>query len=104
MYKFDTSTTFQQLQAHRSSIEPRHLRELFESDPQRFAKMSLHVGPLLLDYSKNRITNETLSLLFQLARESGIEDRAKAMFRGEKINTTENRAVLHTALRNRANT
>ena len=104
MYNFATSSTKRALEAHRDEIAGLHLRDLFARDPKRFAKMSLQVGELLLDYSKNRVTPETLALLFELAREADVHGRAQAMFGGEKINTTENRAVLHVALRNRSNT
>ena len=79
------------------------MRDMFAHDEQRFAKLSLKHDDLLLDYSKHRITEETLALLFQLARDSDIEDWRDRMFSGEKINFTEHRAVLHTALRNRSN-
>ncbi len=79
------------------------MREMFQDDPQRFEKFSLQFNDILLDYSKNRITEETLALLMQLARESHVEEWRERMFSGEKINFTENRAVLHTALRNRGN-
>jgi glucose-6-phosphate isomerase len=81
-----------------------HMRDLFANDPKRFEKFSLQFGGLLVDYSKHRITEETLPLLFQMAREAKIETWRDKMFAGDKINITENRAVLHTALRNRANT
>lgn len=80
-----------------------HMREMFEQDPQRAERYWLQVGGLTLDYSKNRINDETMSLLFELAREAGVPERMRQMFHGEKINTTENRAVLHVALRNRTN-
>ncbi|MDO4640775.1 MAG: glucose-6-phosphate isomerase [Neisseria sp.] len=80
-----------------------HMRELFEQDPKRAERYWLEVGGLKLDYSKNRITDEILQGLMALAREAGVEERRKAMFAGEKINKTENRAVLHVALRNRTN-
>lgn len=92
------------LQAHYQAIQSLHLRDLFAQDPQRFERFSLQVGDLLLDYSKNRITIETVSLLMQLAREANVEGWRERMFSGLKINNTEHRAVLHTALRNRANT
>ena len=76
-----------------------HLRELFMKDPKRGEKMTAEAAGLFLDYSKNRITDETLHLLINLAEESGLKERIEAMFRGEKINITENRAVLHAALR-----
>ena len=76
-----------------------HLRDLFADDPKRGERMTAEAAGIYLDYSKNRITDETLKLLFQLAEESGLRARIDAMFRGEKINITENRAVLHVALR-----
>jgi glucose-6-phosphate isomerase len=87
------------LQAHAKTIREVHLRTLFLDDPQRGTRMTAEGAELFLDYSKNRITDETLRLLVQLAEESGLQDRIEAMFRGEKINITENRAVLHVALR-----
>lgn len=79
------------------------MRDLFSADPKRFETFSVTHEDLLLDYSKHRITSETLALLFQMAREANIENWRERMFSGEKINITENRAVLHTALRNRSN-
>ena len=87
------------LGAHHKNISKLHLRELFAADKQRGEKMTAEAAGLFLDYSKNRITAETLKLLLQLAKESGLRGRMDAMFRGDKINFTENRAVLHTALR-----
>ncbi len=89
---------------HQKTITTLHMRQLFESDPKRFDKFSLKLDDLLLDYSKHRVTEETLSLLFQISREAKIEEWRDRMFSGEKINITEDRAVLHTALRNRSNT
>ena len=86
------------LEAHRRQVK-QHLRELFASDSKRGERMSIEAAGIYLDYSKNRVTDETLKLLLQLARESGLQDRIEAMFRGEKINITEKRAVLHVALR-----
>ena len=80
------------------------MRDLFASDPKRFERFSIQFGDILVDYSKNRITAETVPLLLDLAREVGLKDWIEKMFKGEKINSTENRAVLHTALRNRTNT
>jgi len=98
-----TATVKQQLwkslESHHQEVSKRHLRELFTEDPQRGERMALEAVGLYFDYSKNRITNETLKLLFRLAEESGLPSRIEAMFSGEKINRTENRAVLHTALR-----
>jgi glucose-6-phosphate isomerase len=87
------------LQAHHNKVSELHLRQLFAEDPKRGERMTAEAGGLFLDYSKNRITDETLELLIQLAEESGLRDRIEAMFRGDKINITENRAVLHIALR-----
>jgi glucose-6-phosphate isomerase len=87
------------LERHFEAIRDRHLRQLFADDPKRGERLSLEAVGIFLDYSKNRVTDETLSLLFQLARESGLAERIPAMFRGEKINVTEHRAVLHVALR-----
>jgi glucose-6-phosphate isomerase len=87
------------LQAHYKQIKPVHLRELFAQDPVRGERMTVEAAGLFVDYSKNRITDETLKLLLQLAEESGLRERTQAMFIGEKINVTEKRAVLHIALR-----
>ena len=76
-----------------------HLRSLFADDPGRGERLTAEAAGLFLDYSKNRVTDETLGLLLQLAEESGLRTRIDAMFRGEKINVTEGRAVLHVALR-----
>ncbi len=92
-----------QLKAHQGSMDGVHMRDLFASDPQRFERFSLQVGDLLLDYSKNRITADTMSLLVRLAEEADVAGWRERMFNGEKINNTENRAVLHVALRNRSN-
>src|SRR6266850_648437 len=87
------------LEAHYNNVRELHLRKLFADDPKRGERMTAEAVGLYLDYSKNRITDETLKLLLQLAEESGLRERIDAMFRGEKINITENRAVLHVALR-----
>src|SRR6201985_2196417 len=87
------------LSAHHGQIKNVHLRELFASDPKRGERLTIDAAGLYLDYSKNRITDETIGLLVQLAEESGLRARIDAMFSGEKINTSENRAVLHVALR-----
>jgi glucose-6-phosphate isomerase len=87
------------LQAHHSKVSNLHLRQLFAEDPKRGERMTAEAAGLFLDYSKNRITDQTLKLLIQLAEESGLRERIEAMFRGDKINITENRAVLHVALR-----
>src|SRR5271167_4114050 len=84
---------------HYKQIEPIHLKELFDKDPKRAEKFVVEASGIFLDYSKNRITEETVKLLIQLAEESGVAARRDAMFSGEKINITEKRAVLHVALR-----
>ena len=90
---------WQALEQHAAAMRYLHMRNLFAEDPERAGRFSLEAEGLFLDYSKNRITGETLSLLLALARQSGLQERVAAMFRGEKINLTENRAVLHVALR-----
>src|SRR6516162_6600869 len=87
------------LKTHYKKIRDTHLRQLFADDPKRGERLTLEAIGLFLDYSKNRVTDETLKLLLKLARECDVEARRDAMFRGEKINVTENRAVLHVALR-----
>src|SRR5262249_10043941 len=87
------------LAAHYKAVSKLHLRQLFADDPKRGQRMAVDAVDLYLDYSKNRITDETLKLLLQLAEESGLRGRIDAMFNGEKINITEKRAVLHVALR-----
>jgi glucose-6-phosphate isomerase len=87
------------LAAHHKKLQKLHLRQLFAEDPKRGERLTAEAAGLFLDYSKNRITAETLKLLFELARESSLRAAIDAMFRGEKINLTENRAVLHVALR-----
>ena len=87
------------LEAHRLQMGPRRLRELFAEDPGRAERFTVEVGDLVIDYSKHRITDETIRLLVALAEAAGMPERAEAMFRGEHINVTEDRAVLHTALR-----
>ena len=92
------------LQAHYEAVESLHMRDLFDADDQRFEKLSVRLDDILLDFSKNRITEETVQLLTQLAREAGVEEWRSKMFSGDAINMTEQRSVLHTALRNRSNT
>ena len=87
------------LKVHHKTAQSLNLRQLFDDDPKRAEKFSVEALGIYLDYSKNRITDKTLKLLLDLARESGLRERIDAMFRGEKINITENRAVLHVALR-----
>src|SRR5215472_17302482 len=87
------------LASHYNNASKLHLRELFADDPKRGERMAIEGVGLYLDYSKNRVTDETLKLLVQLAEESGLRVRIDAMFSGEKINISEKRAVLHIALR-----
>jgi glucose-6-phosphate isomerase len=103
MSSLTQSNPWKALQSHYQTISPVHMRDLFAKDPKRFEKFSLRFGDILLDFSKNRITDETLRLLLDLARSARIDDWRDRMFRGDKINITENRAVLHIALRNRSN-
>jgi glucose-6-phosphate isomerase len=95
----NTTASFQALHAHYAAIKDLSLRELFSATPSRFEQFSLKAAGLFLDYAKNNVSTETMAHLFALARERQVEARRQAMFAGEKINTTENRAVLHTALR-----
>jgi glucose-6-phosphate isomerase len=92
-------TAWKALQAHYEEVDGIHLRDLFATDPNRGERMTAEAAGIFLDYSKNRITDETVKLLLQLAEESGLRSRIDAIFRGDKINVTENRAVLHVALR-----
>src|SRR5215469_2235740 len=87
------------LDSHYQQIKDVHLRSLFADDAKRGERLTAEAVGIYLDYSKNRITDETLNLLLKLAEESGLRERIDAMFSGEKINITENRAVLHVALR-----
>jgi glucose-6-phosphate isomerase len=94
-----SSAAWKALAAHHAEIKNTHLRELFAADAKRAERFTVEGGGLILDYSKNRITPETVRLLVQLAEDRGLAQQRDAMFRGDKINVTENRAVLHTALR-----
>ncbi len=87
---------------HYKCVKNTHMVDLFDLDPERFERYSIEFNDLFLDYSKNRITDETLKLLFDLAKQAGVEEWRDRMFSGDKINNTEGRAVLHTALRNRS--
>ena len=100
---FDKTKAFQTLKTHHKSISKKHLRELFVEDPNRFKKFTVKFGDIVVDYSKNRINKRTMSFLTDLATECELSDAIEKMFSGQKINVTENRAVLHTALRNRSN-
>lgn len=95
---------WQRLEIHFLTMQAMHMRELFHDDPDRFKKFSIQFGDMLVDYSKNIITEETMRLLFELAQETELKPAIASMFGGVAINQTEGRAVLHTALRNRANT
>ena len=87
------------LELHHALIGDVHLRDLFAADATRGERLTAEGAGIYLDYSKNRVNDETLALLRQLAEESGLAERTEAMFRGDRINTTENRSVLHVALR-----
>src|SRR5687767_9906469 len=97
------SAPWRALERHADAMAAVHLRDLFAGDPDRFARFSLRLDDLLLDHAKNGVTEETMRLLFDLARHCEVEGWRARMFAGEKINTTEGRSVLHVALRNRAN-
>src|SRR5580700_11676401 len=90
---------WQALERHHAEIGDTHLRDLFAQDPGRGERLTAEGPGLYLDYSKNRVTDETMRLLIELAEESGVPERRAAMFRGDHINVSENRAVLHVALR-----
>jgi glucose-6-phosphate isomerase len=103
MSQLVNSPAWQALSKHQTEIGGVLMRDLFARDPRRFERFSLRLGDILFDYSKNRITEKTLSLLIDVARQANLAQKIEAMFNGQKINTTENRAVLHVALRNRSN-
>ena len=94
---------WKKLGEHYKHIKDVKMRDMFDYDEERASKFTVQFENLMLDYSKNRINEHTMQLLFRLAKDCHLEDMIKAMFRGDKINTTEKRAVLHVALRNRAN-
>src|ERR1700731_1492100 len=94
-----THAVWRTLEVHQRAMEARHLRTLFADDPARGERMTAEAAGVFLDYSKNRIDDETLRLLIELAEQSGLRARIDAMFRGDKINVTEDRAALHVALR-----
>lgn len=100
---FTNLTSYSKLQAHFKEIQNKTLRELFKEDPQRAEKFSVEFENIFLDFSKNRISSETLELLLSLAEEAGVKSKIEAMFSGEKINKSEDRPVLHIALRNVSN-
>jgi glucose-6-phosphate isomerase len=97
--KLTSLSAWKSLEAHYKKIEPLHLRELFRQDPDRGRRLTAEAIGIYFDYSKNRVSDETIKLLIELAEQSGLRDRTAAMFRGDKINITEKRAVLHVALR-----
>ena len=97
MAALTSSPAWKALTQHYQDMHSVHMRDLFAQDPQRFERFSLRFGDILFDYSKNRITDRTMSLLFNLARQANLGEKIEAMFTGQKINVTENRAVLHTA-------
>jgi glucose-6-phosphate isomerase len=99
MLPLTSRQSWKALQVHRHEVGERHLRALFAADPTRGERLTAEAVGIYLDYSKNRITDETIMLLCRLAQECGLRERIDAMFRGDKINVTENRAVLHVALR-----
>lgn len=102
MTQLEQSPAWKALTLHQQEVANVHMRTLFSEDAERFHRFSIQFQDILFDYSKNRITDTTMELLFALARQAGLAERIEAMFGGEKINNTENRAVLHTALRNRS--
>ena len=103
-HSFLALPAYAQLKAHFEATESTHLRDLFAQNPERFNEFSLRFDDMLVDFSKNRVTAETMDLLRQLADQAGLTDAIGKMFSGDKINGTEGRAVLHVALRNRSNT
>ncbi|MBI5634802.1 MAG: glucose-6-phosphate isomerase [Nitrospirae bacterium] len=98
------TAAWKKLKVHFGEMKDRQMKDLFAHDPERFQKHAIRFEDMLFDYSKNIINEETLGLLLDLARETGVEDAIEKMFSGDRINETEDRAVLHTALRNRSNT
>ena len=95
-----SSAAWTALQNHyETAMKNVHMKELFAKEPDRFANLSMKFDDILLDYSKNRVTDETMTLLYNLAEQQDVKGKTAAMYRGEKINTTEGRAVLHIALR-----
>ena len=98
-----TTKAWKKLTKHHKAVKDVEMKMLFAENPKRFEQFSMRFEDILLDYSKNILTDETLPLLIKLAKECGLKAAIDAMFKGETINETENRAVLHTALRNRSN-
>lgn len=104
MSKLSQTAAWKALTNHYATMKDVHMKDLFSADAERFHKFSMKFEDILLDYSKNRVTEETMDLLYKLAEEQNVKGLAQAMFSGEKINKTEDRAVLHTALRNQSKT
>src|SRR6476661_1778280 len=104
MSTLTSSPAWQALLEHKKQIAPVTMRELFAKDPERFSRMSHEACGVFVDFSKHRANDETMKLLLSLARQADVEGWRDKMFSGEKINRTEDRAVLHVALRNRSNT
>jgi glucose-6-phosphate isomerase len=100
---FTTTQSYKYLTDHYIDVVGESLKGLFDTDNERFAKFSVQFEDILLDYSKNRITDQTIALLLQLAKECRLNDAIKAMYNGDIINATEGRQVLHIALRNQSN-
>jgi glucose-6-phosphate isomerase len=98
-----TSPVWNKLRDKAEAMQATHMRNLFADDPERFKRFSLKFEDILLDFSKNRLDDETFDLLMKLAEQQGVADWCERMFKGEKINTAEDRSVLHVALRNRSN-
>src|SRR5205809_6750636 len=98
------TSSWQKLEMIFMTMQATHMRELFDEDHDRFKKFSVQFEDILVDYSKNIVNDETLKLLFELANEVELPNAIAAMFKGERINQTEDRSVLHVALRNRSNT
>ena len=99
MHTLTESPAWQALESHRQTMALASIAQLFDAEPQRFAHFSLRVGGMLLDYSKNLVNQDTMHLLAELARARGLGPQMRQLFSGGKINVTEDRAVLHTALR-----
>jgi len=96
------TAAWKSLESHYQQMKKVHLKDLFQADPNRFKHFSLRMGDLLVDYSKNIITDKTMQLLYDLANETKLQDGVRRMFEGDMINETEGRSVLHVALRNRS--
>ncbi len=97
------SRAWKKLEKHYKKMRDVEMRDLFRKDPQRAERYTINLDSMMLDYSKNRFTDRTMAYLLMLAKESKLAEKIEAMFKGDKINSTENRAVLHVALRNREN-